>query len=1265
MNADSDGDDEDPLPRCTAKGKKKRVLESDEEEDDTVVRDDDEAPLQRSARKHSGKLSGAVILSSSDSEAEKENGVTESHIRPKSQRVRRKNDDDDDEFEDDEWKPDKTSVVERTPESTTRTRNVSTPSRKSTRLESREKVRNSKQTPERRAYLEAISPRLPKGEEPGSGIRKRLYANSLVLGRNSYNTERQHTLIQDSDSDDDFIVDDNVVEENNDDDDSDSDDDEDEDNGQSEVEVSNGSDEDAPKRKKRVIESSTEDDEEKIDTNETPRSSKYSNKSRRNKTREQKKKTLELLKNRRKGVKKKLESESEEEDEETGTFNNNIFNDSLQHESDDEFIDDAGVEEDIGLTQMECVDDALKNVKQLFQRENIEKTLKKVLEPVVYMKDEVEDSSSDDQEIEDSELTKEEESFLEIVYRQDMCAIEDILRNCPQFMSLKLHGKTILHIAASIGNCVMVELLLDLDAKPSLEDDHHYTALGYAARNKHAHCLKVILENENTDLSAFGRKLHKNFKGMNLIHFIISDIISKRMVMKELSYNEGWNSDNIEEYMLDCLQVVFDFNKKMFLSYLSQTDRNMNTPLLLAIVRHRPKVMEFLLSKMTDAMVNVQILQYATSENGNLLHFAVLHSAPQCLSVLIPRFTGRMNDSDDNGFTPLMYAVELSANSCVDVLLNFNASVHVKDHADVSPLHLAACKKNLHAIQLLINSGHKLDCVDTHGWPPLLYAIFHQANKECISVLMEKNPQQIFCLGRLIRDGKVNEEQRAKNIKIIKDTLVSISQIDRYYTIFNDFIARNISLLDDNNQGCFVNTWRMILSFSNKVAWMRMKSESCWNYSRLTVDRSCVLDSALRQLPGNFSLSSLRVSFKGEAGMCLGPKREFCSLLVDEFIKPENHLFANVDREKFFLSPNHFFLQHMKTTNEVNTSPANSSDHKNLRDDMMKQGVMDGISFENDFSDEMLATMQMETGDISDDLLASVELEPKPVEKKVSMREREKELDMLLLKIAFAGKFVAQVILDNEINVQMQLCKPLVKLILGLDMNHPSDLDEFDHLVYSNIRENEVDDLDMVFSVGVTNPWNGKLEEVMLGQHSEDEAVTEANKGEYLVELSQFKLEHSVSKELKQFCQGFYDVIRPEVISIFNADEFSLLLNGVTKIDVEDWKKNTRYVDWSYTSPVVVWFWEIVEALKEEEKSLLLKFSTGSPCVPAGGFAKLLGLGKGTMLFTISKKNGMDKIPEAATCFNSIRLYDYSSKAVLREKILIAIRHGCEGFAFA
>ena len=41
------------------------------------------------------------------------------------------------------------------------------------------------------------------------------------------------------------------------------------------------------------------------------------------------------------------------------------------------------------------------------------------------------------------------------------------------------------------------------------------------------------------------------------------------------------------------------------------------------------------------------------------------------------------------------------------------------------------------------------------------------------------------------------------------------------------------------------------------------------------------------------------------------------------------------------------------------------------------------------------------------------------------------------------------------------------------------------------------------------------------------------------------------------------------------------------------------------------------------------------------------------------------QIPQASTCFNQLKLSKYSCEQELRNKVLIALRYGCEGFAFA
>ena len=62
---------------------------------------------------------------------------------------------------------------------------------------------------------------------------------------------------------------------------------------------------------------------------------------------------------------------------------------------------------------------------------------------------------------------------------------------------------------------------------------------------------------------------------------------------------------------------------------------------------------------------------------------------------------------------------------------------------------------------------------------------------------------------------------------------------------------------------------------------------------------------------------------------------------------------------------------------------------------------------------------------------------------------------------------------------------------------------------------------------------------------------------------------------------------------------------AVTTCDILFHAFSLQYKACSVEHDVIQWFWNIVSQLKEEEKALLMKFSTGSPCVPVGGFAAL------------------------------------------------------------
>ena len=69
--------------------------------------------------------------------------------------------------------------------------------------------------------------------------------------------------------------------------------------------------------------------------------------------------------------------------------------------------------------------------------------------------------------------------------------------------------------------------------------------------------------------------------------------------------------------------------------------------------------------------------------------------------------------------------------------------------------------------------------------------------------------------------------------------------------------------------------------------------------SNLMVDRTKVLECALQQLPNDFNFTGLNVRFIGEEGMCLGPKREFTTLFIQQLIEKESKLFNKVDNEQY------------------------------------------------------------------------------------------------------------------------------------------------------------------------------------------------------------------------------------------------------------------------------------------------------------------------------------------------------------------------------
>ncbi len=113
---------------------------------------------------------------------------------------------------------------------------------------------------------------------------------------------------------------------------------------------------------------------------------------------------------------------------------------------------------------------------------------------------------------------------------------------------------------------------------------------------------------------------------------------------------------------------------------------------------------------------------------------------------------------------------------------------------------------------------------------------------------------------------------------------------------------------------------------------------------------------------------------------------------------------------------------------------------------------------------------------------------------------------------------------------------------------------------------------------------------------------------------------------------------------------------GNPNLDFDALQSNAKYEGgYHANTPVVTWLWDVVrEELSLEEKKKFLKFFTGSDRAPIGGLGTLR---------CILQRNGTDsgKLPTSHTCFNTLLLPEYSSRAKLLYLLRVAITC-CTGF---
>ncbi|KAG6812730.1 hypothetical protein H0H92_000947 [Tricholoma furcatifolium] len=272
------------------------------------------------------------------------------------------------------------------------------------------------------------------------------------------------------------------------------------------------------------------------------------------------------------------------------------------------------------------------------------------------------------------------------------------------------------------------------------------------------------------------------------------------------------------------------------------------------------------------------------------------------------------------------------------------------------------------------------------------------------------------------------------------------------------------------------------------------------------------------------------------------------------------------------------------------------------------------------------------------------------------------------------GQFVAKAMLDSRI-IDLTFNKVFLKHVLGedvpltiaslklVDADLAASLEKLQGMVTcrpqpsnSKVEAISIEDLTLDFTVPGYD--------IELKPGGKDIAVTAENVDEYISAVLDALLGKGAMVQAKAFRDGFSKVFPISDLKAFSADELVMLFGNSD----EDWSIETLTEalkadhGFNVESRAIHDLIDIISAYDSSSRRAFLQFITGSPKLPIGGFR-----GLNPPLTVVRKPHEApltadDYLPSVMTCVNYLKLPEYSSKEVMREKLRIAIQEGVGSF---
>ncbi|KAI0352109.1 hypothetical protein OH77DRAFT_1428880 [Trametes cingulata] len=285
--------------------------------------------------------------------------------------------------------------------------------------------------------------------------------------------------------------------------------------------------------------------------------------------------------------------------------------------------------------------------------------------------------------------------------------------------------------------------------------------------------------------------------------------------------------------------------------------------------------------------------------------------------------------------------------------------------------------------------------------------------------------------------------------------------------------------------------------------------------------------------------------------------------------------------------------------------------------------------------------------------------------------------------IRVIGQFVAKAMLDSRI-IDLSFNKIFLKLVLGedvpltletlkrVDPELAASLVKIQNLAAAAKNQNEklrrklaaIEDMEGVDVEDLGLDFTVPGYDIELRPGGRDIPVTADNVDEYIQEVIDAIIGKGAQAQAQAFREGFSKVFPISDLQAFTSDELAMLFGNAD----EDWSVETLSESlkadhgFNVESRAIRDLIEIMSEYDVSTRRSYLQFITGSPKLPIGGFK-----GLNPPLTVVRKPHEApltadDYLPSVMTCVNYLKLPEYSSKAVMMEKLSIAMREGVGSF---